>query len=367
LDINPFNPQFGKRPWKFVGRDSVIDEFLSSLSMPNDPVRTTVLTGIRGSGKTAILSDIRDVLDENSFLIIDVTATEGLLVAIVDEFTRKGKKWIRKGLHGIKSLTAGGMGFSFGLEKEAAEIHGFRYTISEFLDDIKKHEVTTVFLIDEVQKSTPEMREFATTYQHLLRENYDVALMMAGLPNALYDVLNDDVLTFLRRSHRVFLENVSVKAVEVAFEEVFTENNRNITKDALSMAAAYTAGYPYLIQLIGYYLWKQDGKPLNDAHVERALTLSKDALYQNIHDMIFRELSQRDKEFLIAMATDERESAFGDIVTRLGVTKGFASTYRKRLIEAGIIHGSSYGHLAFTPPFTREYIHERYSELSGDS
>jgi predicted AAA+ superfamily ATPase len=56
--INPFNPQFGRLPQSFIGRDDIIREFAGSLDDLNDPNRTMILTGLRGSGKTSLLTDI---------------------------------------------------------------------------------------------------------------------------------------------------------------------------------------------------------------------------------------------------------------------------------------------------------------------
>jgi AAA+ ATPase superfamily predicted ATPase len=361
VSANPFNPQFGKRPAKFVGRDQVINDFLSSLENKNDPNRNTILTGIRGSGKTSILSDIHESLDDKKYLVVDITAGDGMLLAILDECARNGKKWLGKKFSGYDSVTVGGFGFSIGLKKkDESNVHGFRYSISEILGTLKKNKIGIVFLIDEVHNDTPEMREFATTYQHLVRENNDVALLMAGLPSSVQDILNDKVLTFLRRAHRVYLENVHIEAVKIAYEEAFGAEGRKFLDDTARSAAQATDGYPYLIQLVGYYMWKTERTDITADDLANAVILSKADMFQNIHDLVVGELSARDKDFLKAMSVDEQESEFGDIAKRMGVTSGYASKYRERLLRAGVIHKRSYGKLSFTPPYMREYIFEHF-------
>jgi Mn-dependent DtxR family transcriptional regulator len=64
-------------------------------------------------------------------------------------------------------------------------------------------------------------------------------------------------------------------------------------------------------------------------------------------------------EFILAMVKDAEESSFGEIRNRLGVTRGYASKYRERLIEAGIVYSTSYGYLAFSPPYMKEYLEEK--------
>jgi nucleoside-triphosphatase THEP1 len=356
-NVNPFNPQFGRRPKEFVGRDMIINDFTGSINDLYSPNRTTILTGIRGSGKTAILSDIHIELEKQGCMVVDVTARDGMLITIIDQLVRKGRKKFGNQGFDIKSLNVGALGFSFGFTKgEAPETHGFRYTIENILDRLKKKNIKTIFLIDEVHNDTAEMAEFATTYQHLLREEYDILLLMAGLPSSVQDVLNDKVLTFLRRSHQVFLENVDTRAVEIAYANAFEKSGRSFTEKSLKAAADSTSGYPYLIQLVGYYLWKTEGNPVKMSAVDHAATLSMIDLFRNIHDLMFREISQKDREFLFVMAEDEKVSEFGDIVSRLGVTKGYASKYRLRLIKSGFVHATEHGKIAYTPPFMKQYL-----------
>jgi len=362
---NPFNPQFGKRPEKFIGRELIINDFLQSLNDRNDPNRTTIITGIRGSGKTAILSDIHASLDIKSHAIIDVTAQDGMLLEILDEFIRcnKGKNWMGKGFGSIQGFSVGALGFSVGMtKKNESEPHSFRFMLSGLLDELKKKHVKTVFLIDEVHNGTQEMREFATTYQHLVREEYDVALMMAGLPSSVNDVLNDEILTFLRRARRVELENIDTMAVEVAFEQAFSSADRSFKGNALRESAGSTEGYPYLIQLLGYFIFNNGSPAIDSKLVRQSLELAKIELFKNVHDMLFQDLSQRDKDFLFTMAEDKAYSEFSSIRERLGVSQGYASKYRSRLLIAGMIKSVEHGKLAFAPPYMRDYLQKKGTE-----
>ena len=357
---NPFNPQFGKRPSEFIGRDIIINDFLQGMANQDDPNRTSIITGIRGSGKTAILADIHESLGAKKCLVVDITAKEGMLRDILDICIRDGKRWLPGNLGDITGFTFGAMGFSFGVTRSnKLEEHGFRYWLTDILRALKKKNVPTVFLIDEVQNDAAEMREFATTYQHVLRENMDVALLMAGLPSTVQDVLNDKVLTFLRRSHRVQLENIDVRIVAIAYENAFKKAQRSFKDDAIEQAAEASEGYPYLVQLLGFYLWRGAGNLITGKDVDQALVKSKIELFKNVHDLIFFELSQKDRDFLFAMVEDPAESSFGDIAARMNVNTGYASRYRQRLITAGIIHSSSYGKLAYSPPYLKEFLLEK--------
>jgi hypothetical protein len=227
------------------------------------------------------------------------------------------------------------------------------------LEELKKKGITLVILLDEVHHTGEGMVTFITTYQHLLREGLPVALLMAGLPSAVEDVLNDKVLTFFRRANRVTLKDVDIESVRIAFNESFGEGDRSFASGVDRYAAEVTEGFPYLIQLVGYYLWKSAGRTIDAQDVDKALAMSKVDLYRNIHDLMIIESSSKDQEFLRAMAEDDGISEIGQIIKRMGVNSSYASQYRERLLKSGIIAKAGYGKLTFTPPYMRDYLRTR--------
>ena len=67
-------------------------------------------------------------------------------------------------------------------------------------------------------------------------------------------------------------------------------------------------------------------------------------------------LSPEDKRFLKAMSEDCEDSSVNDIRDRLQVNKSHVQTYRRRLIESGIIHTTSRGMIAFSIPYIGQYL-----------
>jgi hypothetical protein len=358
VENNPFHPQFGRRPDRFIGRDYLIRDFLSSLDEPNNPQRVTIVSGIRGSGKTALLSGIREALPKEQFAVADVTAGASLLQSILDQLRLElgGRK------RGLDGMNIGAFGFTLGVStSKTSDQHGFRYYLTLLIDALSKEGRGVVFIIDELHNDESEMREFVTTYQHLVRERANVALLMAGLPQAVNSVLNDKVLTFLHRSYRVFLDNVDLLLVENLYESVFREVNRSIDKIVPLVAADASWGFPYLIQLIGYYLWKSEDEVITPDSVSQALVNSKAELFQNVYALIVRELSSVDRKFLTAMIDNgSDEVAMSDVISCMGVTSGYASRYRQRLLEAGVIRATAHGYVALAPPYLKEYLQREF-------
>ncbi len=72
-----------------------------------------------------------------------------------------------------------------------------------------------------------------------------------------------------------------------------------------------------------------------------------------------RDSSDCEREFLAAMLGDERESALGDVASRMGVDGNNASQIRERLIERGVIGARGRGKVGFDMPMLKEYMAER--------
>ena len=295
---NWFDPRMGKRPARLIGRDDVLRDIEAALDDGDADERVMIITGIRGSGKTALLAEARAVVDET--------------------------------------------------------------------------DVSEAFFIDDAGKDVPGLKEVLVDYGKWAGNGEAPMLLMTGQPQAIDELLKDKDLAYLKRARRMALGSVREdevfalykKAFEESYEAGASRGGRDIALKALRRAAEATDGLPYLIQLIGYYLSKEE-KDIDDKAVDKAVFLAKIEIYKNIHEPLVWGLSSKDRVFLWAMAQDEGASEFGGIARRMGVSTGYASKYRERLINAGVIYSSAYGELAYTLPYMREYILKEYIERLG--
>jgi len=355
---NPFNPSFGKRPIHFYGRQEITRQIVGAVGNEDDPWRTTLLTGIRGSGKTALLSDIRENLSDPDIIALYLVPNEAFLDSILTQLYRQLPKSISSSIPELKSISIN-PGISVDLKKKKPDFtESFSYQIMELLDICMKEKKHIVFLVDEAQKHTEDMRIFIGLYQDLIMRNYSVSMVLAGLPSVISDILNDDVLTFLRRAKQVEIENVEMMIVEYEFKKVFLNLNNSPTEQLISKAAVSTYGYPYLIQLVGYYLWEDIHCIKGSEGFDDVLFKSKAELFRNVHKLIYADLSNKDREFLIAMLKDEGDSSVSDISDRLHKKKNYISLYRERLISAGVIKSNGRGLLCFNYPYMNEFLQQ---------
>ncbi|WP_345149634.1 hypothetical protein [Arthrobacter ginkgonis] len=143
----------------------------------------------------------------------------------------------------------------------------------------------------------------AATVQHLVRDSLPIALVVAGIPKAVSDLLNDDEATFLRRADPIVLADVPVAAVKDSMRETFRGTGVSIGEEQLRAAAEATGGYPFLIQLVGYHVWrlsKESG--VTDETLARGVEAARRRLGSMVLATTLADLSDVARTFLLKMA-----------------------------------------------------------------
>jgi len=74
-DSNPFSPGFGRSPRSLVGREDLLGNLASGLlSGPEDNRYTSIVMGVRGSGKTVALNEIEDSAARSGWVVLSMDA-----------------------------------------------------------------------------------------------------------------------------------------------------------------------------------------------------------------------------------------------------------------------------------------------------
>lgn len=142
-----------------------------------------------------------------------------------------------------------------------------------------------------------------------------ISFVGVGLAASVSDIVNDDVLTFLRRAERHALGSVQRSDVQRAFREPIETAGRKIGDAALQVMVDGAGGYPFLLQLVGAQTWRwprTTGRP--------------------------------------------RCPMFNSGSTSTSTTP---ARYRLRLIAAELIYSTRRGYVDFALPYLREYLRER--------
>jgi len=361
--LSPFSPNFGRTPSVFIDRSQLVSEIILGLGDKNSPYQTTLISGIRGCGKTALMADICAIMKEKKdWIVADLTSGENLSESLLNLLYNNSTSDIRKlisRLDGIK-VTAFGIQVEYSRGDQLGA--GFRIILENILKTMKKKGKSLLVSIDEVDNSE-QMKEFASVYQLFIREDYPISLIMSGLPKNISALQNDKVLTFLLRSKRVDLEPLYVPSVFRTYEKVFTEEGFRTEKEALIRAARLTGGYAYAFQLLGYLLWKQTDMTIDDRAIDAVMTEYKNELFRNVYIKIYSELSGSDREMIkaVAQCMDADKSAvaaYSEVRSFMDKPAGHVATYRRRLIDSQLLTSPEHGQLAFTLPLFKDFIME---------
>lgn len=368
---NPFHASFGVSPPLLVDRDDLLADFVEALEDgPGSSGRATLYTGARGAGKTVMLNAVEDRAKEHGWLVISETATPGFVARITGQHLPRllrefDPAAVRRRITGLTApLGAGAIAW------DAIDAHvvraGLRSQLELLTDLLAEHETGVLITLDEIHHDQlEELREITTTVQHAFREGRDLAFVGAGLAASVSDILNDTVLTFLRRAERHALGSVRPSEVERAFREPIEAAGRHIGDAALQVMVEGAAGYPFLLQLVGAQTWRlhPDSAEITVEDAEHGVTRARRRLGTLIHEPALRVTSEVDKAFLLAMARDDGPSRMADIQQRLEVDANYASQYRLRLIAAELIYPTRRGYVDLALPYLREYLRDHAPDL----
>lgn len=355
---NPFTPTFGVSPPLLVGRADLLDDFVAALEGgPGEPGRITLYTGARGTGKTVMLNEVEEITRQQGWRVISETATAGLVRRLVEEhlpalLSEIDSDGAQTKLNGVTAPMGLG-GASWERSEEHVVSPGLRTQLTLACNLLAAKGTGLLLTLDEIHhQMVPELRDVATVLQHLVREEREIAFVGAGLPSAVSAVLNDDVLTFLRRADRHSLGAVALPDVAMAISEPIEHAERRIAPELAARAAKATGGYPFLIQLVGYHLWRQQPRhrDISEGDVEAGITSARRRLGLLVHEPALADLPDVARTFLLAMAHDDGPSKMSEIASRLNVSANYASQYRLRLIANEVIKPAGHGMVDLTMP-----------------
>lgn len=358
--LNPFRPTAGAEPPQLVGRAGLLDEFEYGLRIRSGaPGLLTIFTGARGVGKTVMLGEAEDAARRAGWAVISETATRGFLGRIgaaMHPFLEE----LGSGPAGRRITGVGLGGFSVTTELAPAQQAGWRQLGEELLRLLDAQGTGLAITLDEIHGADrDELAQLAASVQHFIRAGLPVALVFAGLPAAVSDLLDEGVATFLRRADRIDLHPAAIDEVEASYRETFATLEHAIAPELLRTAAEVTGGYPFLIQLVGYHLWQvaeATDRPLTAEDVGLAVAAARRRNTRMVIDAALASASPKDLEFLRAMAEDDGSSRTVDIGRRLGDARNTVGNYRARLIDAGLIESTGHGLVDFAIPGLREHL-----------
>lgn len=361
---NPFTPAFGTIPAILAGRDGLLREMHQALLQgTGGPNLSSILVGPRGTGKTVCLACIAEDAESCGWVSVSSSAIPGLLEDLYEQALLKSAHLV--GGHGGARLTSLGVGpISAGWEYASERQGNWRTRMGGILDQLAEHDTGLLMTVDEIDAGLDELVALASVYQHFIIERRRVALVMAGLPSHVGALLANRSVSFLRRAQRHVLGRVSDADVADAFRRTTALTGKSLDAEALDSCTKATEGFPYMLQLVGFRSWQaahdKDRIGLDDARM--GIANARRDFEEHVLAPSYRELSPTDARFVGAMLQDATESRLADVALRMGVTSRYASTYRGRLQEAGIVESPARGVVRFCLPGFAAYARRRQEQ-----
>ena len=341
---NPFTLTFGRSPLESVERPVQINEILEAFTADTVNQQMFIITGVRGSGKTVMMTQISNKLRADAdWVVIELNPATGLLSSMLSKLNSN-----QVCTELIKSAKIDLSFFGFGVTIEGTvPITDAETAIIKILEKIKKSGRRLLVTIDEMTNSE-SMKVFAGAFQIFVRQELPVFLLGTGLYENIEELQNEKSLTFLYRAPKIQLRPLNNGAIINKYKTIF-----HISQESASQMAELTKGYPFAFQVLGYLTWNHDG----DYHA--VLDEYEQYLSEFVYDKIWSELSAKDRMVAKAIA-DEKSGKIKDIRERLGMETNEFNPYRKRLIKKGIVSGEMRGYVYFTLPLFAEYVIENY-------
>ncbi len=338
---NPFTLSFGKKPLQYISRISQTNQILTAFTDEEPSNQIYMITGVRGSGKTVMMTTIAaELKQKEEWVVIELNPTRDLLQSLAAKLYVLPEMHTSF-MHAKFDFSAFGLGVSI---ENAIPVADIENVLQIMLEQLQKDGKRLLVAIDEVS-NTEQIRIFASAFQIFLRQDLPIFLLMTGLYENIYELQNDKMLTFLYRAPKIMLEPLNYTAVCRHYQEIF-----QIEKSEAERMAGLTKGYPFAFQVLGYLRWESHTKVVDDILPEYDQYLD-----EYVYSKIWSELSELDKQVLAELA-DGQENRVKNIREKLQMNSGLFSVYRDRLKRKGVVDTSEYGKLSFALPRFEEYV-----------
>lgn len=373
---NPFAPGAGSRPPELAGREAILEGVAIALDRirAGRQAQSSILTGLRGVGKTVLLNEMRRAAEAEGFSCVPIEAPEGQsLPAMLVPALRTALLKLDRG-QAAMTLAKRGLGalarfvkafkLSYG-ELEAsldlgevgiADNGDLESDLIDLVDLVGRaageRGTALVLFVDELQYVAERELAALITALHRARQNdRPITLVGAGLPQLIGQMGRAKSY-----AERLFLFTgigpLGADAATSALVHPIEAEDCAITPDAVTRILEVTEGYPYFLQEWGKQSWDAaDACPITLADVEIAHPTAIAALDNSFFRVRFDRLTPSEKRYLRAMADlgtgPHSSTAVADHLERKASSFG---PVRASLVAKGMIYTPGYGQTAFTVP-----------------
>ena len=380
---NPYAPGAGTPPPELAGRDEIIERAAIALDRFRNglPARSLLLVGLRGVGKTVLLTRIAQETEARGFIVVSIESPEqrslpALLIPSLRTALLRLDRIAAAGDLAKKTLRALGgfvsamklkyedieFGVDLGSEPGIADSGDLEHDlISLFLElghAAKEKRTAVVFFIDELQYvKEEEFSALITALHKCAQSQLPIALIGAGLPQLVGHA--GRAKSYAERLFE-YPEIGPLKDAEARKALVAPAERLGVQfeEGALLEILSQTKAYPYFLQEWGKLSWQcASASPITGENARSATDLAKLELDASFFRVRFDRLTPAEKKYIRAMAElGEGPHRSGDIAHLLKRDVQAVAPIRANLISKGMIYSPSHGDNSFTVPLFAEYM-----------
>ncbi len=352
---NPYTLQFSFIPPKYIERRIAMTDIIGNFVREVPTYRGMFITGVRGSGKTVMLGDIRNKINDiKGWIGIDLNPESDLIHSLANKLYRMPEL---KTLFLRAKLDFSLIGLGVQLENAELVAYSDDDVLDMMLKTLKKHGIKVLITIDEIMYSE-NIAKFSHALSSYASEDYDVYVLMTGLKENIDKIKNKPSLTFLYRAKVYEIDMLNITAISADYQKTLM-----LDVEYADRLAFGCKGYSLAYQATGYVYWEALAKYKDIGNVEtKQIEDELDSILSDLaYDKIFEELSAKDITILKAISKLMRDNhtdavRVEDVRNEITMTSETFSTYRKRLMDFGIVDGRQHGYLRFRLPRLENYI-----------
>ena len=339
---NPFTLSFGQMPLQYISRIAQTNQIIDNFKAEHPSTPIYMITGVRGSGKTVMMTSIANEIKKNdNWIVIELNPLRDMLQSLA------AKLYSIPQLHDLflkakLDFSAFGLGVSI---ENASPVTDIEDVLSHMLEHINRCGKRLLITVDDAVNSD-NIKIFASSFQIFVRDNLPIYLLMTGLYENIYELQNDKSLTFLYRAPKITLEPLNYTAIRKNYMDIF-----NISADDAEKMTILTKGYPFAFQVLGYLYWEYR----NDKSIDDILPEYDQYLQEYVYEKIWSELSSHDRDVLTVISSCDSDRV-KDIREKLGMNSQQFSVYRDRLKRKGVINTQEYGRISVALPRFAEFV-----------
>ena len=214
---NPFTLTFGKSPLEPIERPLQTMEIVDTFTAETVNQQMFIITGVRGSGKTVMMTEIaRRLREREDWVVIELNPATDLLQGML---AKLNSNKVCAAI--IKSAKIDLSFFGFGVAIEGVPpLTDTETAIITILEKLKKQDKRLLITIDEVTNND-YMKVFAGSFQIFVRQDLPVFLLATGLYENIDELQNEKNLTFLFRAPKIQLKPLNQQAVMNKYKNIF--------------------------------------------------------------------------------------------------------------------------------------------------